>query len=277
MNDPPIGKRFSQVYLPRGEPSGDSPRMRQRLLFTTIDLPEGIRDALIGAIRRKLGAQWVNWHVFFERAPIRDLLDLVTITYPLLIAAERKYMPTGSARRWIEEIRQVFSDENLHYCVDDWAGVHFSFDREFDAVVASAIGSLGAPRYKNARHEFEQGQSALSQSPVNGKAAIRGTFLSTECVFKLMVPKEPQLNAVAADKLAPMLQKTYADDAAALSASAKMLSSLKDWIEAAHVYRHAQASEDIAQPPLGLAVHMVSVGCSNLRWLADLDAKASSA
>ena len=57
-----------------------------------------------------------------------------------------------------------------------------------------------------------------------------------------------------------------------MGAASKLLSAFKDWINAAHFYRHEPGHQDPAQPPLMLAVQMVSVGASFIRWLAELDA-----
>ena len=56
-----------------------------------------------------------------------------------------------------------------------------------------------------------------------------------------------------------------------------LVDALADWINAAHFYRHGQGSEEPVQPPLELAIAMVSSGGSFLRWIADLDAKRSAA
>jgi hypothetical protein len=50
-----------------------------------------------------------------------------------------------------------------------------------------------------------------------------------------------------------------------------MLNSLKDWVDAAHFYRHEQGAEEVTRPPLRLAVYIVSSGASHVRWLAELD------
>ena len=46
----------------------------------------------------------------------------------------------------------------------------------------------------------------------------------------------------------------------------------KEWIDAAHHYRHEPGQQEPVQPPLLLVVQMVSVGASFVRWLAELDA-----
>jgi hypothetical protein len=49
--------------------------------------------------------------------------------------------------------------------------------------------------------------------------------------------------------------------------------SLGEWIDAAHAYRHEEGKPDaVAQPPLSLAVYLVSTGAAHLRWVAELDA-----
>jgi hypothetical protein len=69
-----------------------------------------------------------------------------------------------------------------------------------------------------------------------------------------------------------MLQRVHADDNLAMRAATKLLNAFKDWIVAAHFYRHEPGHQDPVQPPLTLAVQMVSIGASFIRWLAELDA-----
>jgi hypothetical protein len=114
--------------------------------------------------------------------------------------------------------------------------------------------------------------AALAQAPSDGKAAIRGVFSAAEGIVRLISPNAPRLAADQVDGLAPLLQRSYAQDETARRSAAKMLNSLKDWVDAAHFYRHEQGAEEVAQPPLRLAVYIVSTGASHVRWLAELDA-----
>jgi len=93
-----------------------------------------------------------------------------------------------------------------------------------------------------------------------------------ECLFRLIFPSAPRLTAAEAQQLQPILQKMLDADAAALSASIKILNAFRDWIDAAHVFRHEQGIEEPAQPPIGLTIAIVSIGSSFLRWLAEVDA-----
>jgi hypothetical protein len=83
----------------------------------------------------------------------------------------------------------------------------------------------------------------------------------------------PRLGAAELDGLAPLPQQVYHDDDTARRSAVKMLSSPKDWVDAAHFFRQEQGmADEVAQPPLGLAVHIFCAGAAHLRWLAELDA-----
>jgi hypothetical protein len=197
----------------------------------------------------------------------------VTVVYRQLVADAEEYpLRTDRVGSWLSEVSRIFSEENVHYRVDTKGGVHFYFDEEFSHNQAAAIAVLNGSRYVNALRSFEGALAALSQAPPDGKAAIRSTFAALEGLFRLMFPNSPRLTAKEAEKLQPLIQRLHTADATALRASDKMLDAFKEWIEAAHFYRHEPGKEEVAQPPLTLAVYVCSVGASHLRWLAELDA-----
>lgn len=274
---PPIGQRFSHVYIKRGEPTQDSPRMRRRLaalIRTFSDLGD-----FGSVVPREIGINvpfrgFFDWEAFFRDCASQDALDIVTVACRHLEAAARSSRFTGidAPGRWCSEVQRIFQEENVHYRVDKRGGVHFRFDTEFENNRAATIASLQSARYRAALTAFEGGMAALAKAPPDGKAAIRETFAAAEGLFRLMFAKSPRLTASEAQKLEPLLQRAYATDAAATAAAGRLLSAFKDWIDAAHNYRHEPGHEDPVQPPLTLAVQMVSVGASFIRWLAELDA-----
>jgi hypothetical protein len=221
-------------------------------------------------VRRELGidvAYHVYWPDFVEKMQLRDVLDLVTIAFRQLRAAN------CSSENWLRNIQRIFQEENVAYRVDALGGVHFYVDEEFARNRADAIAALGPARYANALHAFEGDMTELRQIPPNGKGAIRGVFGAAEAVFKLILPNMPRLGAAELDGLAPLLQQVYHDDDTARRSAVKMLSSPKDWVDAAHFFRQEQGmADEVAQPPLGLAVHIFCAGAAHLRWLAELDA-----
>jgi hypothetical protein len=275
---PPQGQRFSQVYVDRGEPTQDSVRMRRRIAVAIRD--GGSFNHLAKLVEHELGVS-VPWHGrehdwvrFLTECDLRDALDVVTVAFKHLIDMQRiGGVHSDGPPRFLRTINRIFAEENVHYRVDDQGGVHFHFDEAFARNRAAAIAALQADRYANANHAFEEGMAALRSVPPNGKGAIRGVFGAAETIFRLILPNVQRLAAAQLDGLVPLLQQAHREDTARRSA-AKMLSSLKGWVDAAHFYhRHEQGTPDeVVQPPLGLAVYIVSTGASHVRWLAELDA-----
>ena len=181
----------------------------------------------------------------------------------------------SATETWRDGVKRIFEEENVHYTVDDRGGVHFAFDVEFETNRAATVASLNGGRYVAALSAFEGGMAALSQAPPDGKSAIRQVFGAAEILFRLIFASAPRLTAQEAQRLEPVLQQIYASDKTALGASVKLLNSFKDWINAAHFYRHEAGHEEPVQPPLSVTVQMVSLGASFTRWLAELDAPRS--
>jgi hypothetical protein len=276
---PPSGQRFSHVYLKRGEPTQDSARMRRRIA------------SLIGAIKdlqddsdfdrdveAKLGipATWSSsssWTTLLPKWQLVDVLDLITIAHHFLVRKRQRGMrDPGAPGQWIGEVNNIFTEENVHYTVDERGGVHFKFDDEFARNAAATIAALRDPRYANALDSYEKSMVALSQAQPDGKTAIRANFAAVEGLFRLMFPSSPRLTSAEAQHLVSILQKMLVADATALGASTKILNAFKDWIDAAHFYRHEPGVEEPAQPPIQTTVALVSLGSAYLRWLAELDA-----
>ena len=265
--DVPEGRRFSHVYVDRGEPTNITERVRIRLRSLVVSIKE-LRTSTV--VEDKLGVNFSTWQRFFDTAKNRDVLDLVTVAYDFL--ARQPYGRDIYARQWQVDVEKIFSEENIHYEVDLKGGVHFRFDKEFAQVTAAAISILQKPRYANSLDAFNKALAALAQGP-DGKGAIRSTFTAIEGLFALMFPDVQRLAAGEVSRLRPSVEQVYSGDRRAQEASQKMSQSFRSWIDAAHEYRHEEGKPDtVAQPPLTLAVYLVSAGAAHLRWLAELDA-----
>lgn len=214
-----------------------------------------------------------TWMNIVKEMALSDLLDLVTV------AADYLKNWHGPPRdEWIKTVDRIFREENVHYRIEPGGGVRFYVDEAFAQTRASVVAALADPRYANVLAEFEKGMGALAQAPPDGKGAIRATFISIEGLFALLFPEVRRLAAGEVPRLKPLVEQTFSGDRRAQDASKEMLQSLADWIDAAHHYRHEEGKPDIvAQPPLTLAVYLVSTGTSHLRWIAELDAKALKA
>ncbi len=230
-----------------------------------------------GAIKTELGVEVPFYMVFdysrfFLECELRDLLDVVTLIWKRL----KTEGYSGAAEKWRSEIRRFFAEENVSYRLDDWCGVHLAVDEEFELNKASVISGLGGTRYQAVLVAVQASHAALDLTPPDGKSAVRTTFEAVEILFRLLFPSVPRLGAGEAKaNLEPLVQRLFTSDGTARRSSTKVIASFADWVDSVHFYRHGQAEEEPSQPPLFLAVQMVSVGASYLRWLAEIDRMAS--
>ena len=272
---PADGKRFSLNYLSRGEPTDDSKRMRARLAALLGPLA-GPGDYLGELVLQELGVRvprpyGYDWDTFLEKAAIRDVLDLVT----LALVGMRQQNGVSATAPWLPGVRRIFQEENVRYRVDDHGGVHFTIDDVFERNIGVTIKALDAPRYAAALMNFNASLASLSETPPATKEAIRAVFAANEGLFRLMFPKSPRLAADEVDKVVPLLAKLTAGDPASAGASTKLLRSFREWIDAAHFYRHEAGHEEPKAPPLEITVLLVSAGAGWVRWLAELDRQAT--
>lgn len=270
----PVGKRYSEIYIDRGQPLQDHPRMRFRLAALIQDTELLWIDETLGKeAEKKLGIRTpystsASWKKTLTDWELRDVLDLITVAGQVLRAARG----ATATKLWAALVNQIFIDLNVTYRVDEQGGVHPYPDEEFSRAMAATIAALQSQKYANALNEFEYGSKAIS---VDNKNAVRRTFASAEGLFRVMFPRAPRLTASEADQLSPIFEKLYGRDSAAMGAARKILASFKDWIDACHFYRHESGQQDVSQPSLSLTVHLVSSGASFIRLLAELDALQS--
>jgi hypothetical protein len=83
---PPIGQRFSHVYIQRGEPAQDSTRMRRRIAALIATFPD-LGD-FRSVVPRELGVHVpyaglgdLDWPAFLRECALKDVLDVVTVAY----------------------------------------------------------------------------------------------------------------------------------------------------------------------------------------------------
>ncbi len=274
--NPPIGQHFSQLYIERGAPQDDSARLRFSLAAYINDELFRYRDKITCAIHREQGipVSWnagYNFQRFLEEAELRDVLDLITTVWRVLARESLQKFPSkGPAREWHDFVEGALAKENMAYRLDEQCGVHYLVDEEFERNRLSALRCLGAPQYNGVRNAFEEAHSRLEESPPNTKAAVRSIIESVEILYKMMVGSQSLTTASIRQDFQPLIAQAYGGDNTALRVSNKLADGFRSWVEGAHFYRHGQPEEKVVAPPLGIAVHIVSMGASYLRWLVEL-------
>jgi hypothetical protein len=267
--------RYSQLYIEQSAPLPDSVRARHRLGKQLESLVGDGHAPKLGELWEselgvKVKAQYdIHLSSFCAKCAIRDLLDIITLTFIYL------RLRGLTSERWLNGARRIFSEECLAYEIDDVGVVHPAVDKEFQRNRQATVAGLQLPRYSNSLVAFERISNELASQPPNGKDAWRAVFAAVEGLFRLMFSSASQLNAGAVDaNLLSLVEKLHREDAVALRAANKQVASFKDWVDASHNYRHETGSEEPVQPPIDLAVLAISNGTAFLRWLIALDQAA---
>lgn len=289
------GKRFSHIYIGQDAPLKDSKKARFRLAKhleascpkagyqsgSRYKSPERFRPAK-NAIEHELGIPFASkstsgsrhdrWDWYFNRVTVVEMLDTITVVGNTLHSEYEKYDRKGA---FLEKARRIFQEENLAYTIDDAGGVHPLVDATFSADYSSAVAGLSGERYAATLEAVSNIDTALLQDVPDFRGAIRAAFAANENLFKLMY-SVPRLDSrTAGEKIGKSLQSIYDGHPTQQSASAKLLEAYKDWINAAHFYRHEEGVEEPSQPSEDLAILMVSQGLSFVRWLAGIDRQVS--
>lgn len=284
------GKRFSHVYLNRGAPEKDSKTARFRLSKHCEDscpIPSSrhggstnYKQKAIDAIESELGIKFASksqsgqayqiWEWYFRRISVIEMLDTITIVANSLYSEFARF---DRRKAFIERVRIIFTEENLAYQIDDNGSIHPLIDSAFSSAKASAIAVLSGTRYEATAACVDAIDKHLLQDPADYKGAIRSIFGANENLFKLMYAV-PRLDAKSAgENVGKTIQSAYVGHPSLQAASTKMIESFKDWINAAHFYRHEEGVEEPNQPSEEAAILMISQGISFVRWLAQLDAR----
>ena len=200
------------------------------------------------------------------------MLDTITVVAASL---HSEYSKDDRRGRFLAEARRILKEENLAYEIDEIGGVHPLVDATFSAAMDSAISGMDNPRYAASAECVNRIDGYLLQDPQDFIGAIRAVFGACENTFKLMYGV-PRLDAkTAGERIGGDQQRFYTEHPTLQAASAKTLEAFKQWVNAAHFYRHEQGVEEPNQPAPEVAILLVSQGLSFVRWLTALDQKAN--
>jgi hypothetical protein len=291
MNNKLIGKRFSHIYMIRGEPEKDSKKAHFRLAKLaerscppakhdrygrSLDYNKRAQEKIENELgiqfgtRSKAGTLISSWEWYFNKVSVTEMLDTITVVAESLY---NEYEKDDRRGRFIAEARRILKEENLAYDIDAIGGVHPLVDSTFSAAMESAISGMDNPRYAASAECVNRIDGYLLQDPQDFIGAIRAVFGACENTFKLMYGV-PRLDAkTAGERIGVDQQRLYAEHPTLQAASAKMLEAFKHWVNAAHFYRHEQGVEEPNQPAPEVAVLLISQGLSFVRWLTVLDGK----
>ncbi len=283
------GMRFSHLYMSVGSPFKDSTKTRYRIAKLlegefplqslaqkrrhAPDHAKNAQDLLENEVGRQFrsnigGRMHPSWAAYTQKITVPEFLDTITVIVSYLRRCEAK-----NEANFVTQVQRIFKEENMAYEVDDLGGIHPLVDGAFGAAKLSAIAALSSDRYSGTAKLVDAIDPCLLQDPVDYIGAIRAVFGANENLFKLMFGVQ-QLKADYATKyIGPKQQALYEGHPNLKAASSKTLEGFKDWINAAHFYRHEQGEETWIQPSEEFAILVVHQGLAFVRWLAQIDQK----
>lgn len=147
-------------------------------------------------------------------------------------------------------------------------------DEEFEKSRVATLSCLSDARYKAVSAAFEQSYHSLDSEPPSTKEAVRSNFEALEILYKLIIDakEKERLNSAGVNSnLKRIVAEMYAKDNTAKTAGEHLLDGFCDWINALHMYRHGQKVKEPIDPPMELAINLISSGAGYLRILVEMD------
>ena len=288
-------QRFSQIYLERPKDLEDSSRMRKRIssyyeqkihfkTFASYSKNHDTTryDKLVKIlIEEELGISvpyfsssgiFYKTDALMQTCELRDFLDIIFVINTAIL----KNNNLSLSKEWISFVERVFREEGASYTIDANGAIHFYPDEEFKINKQSTLSALSDPRYEQALKIYENAYSALSVGKKDTRTAVKDIFEAVETIAKLIDSRIKRLRATEVDKiLKPLLERSITDPDER-SFVRTMFSSLEEWVNAHHIYRHGQKKEKHTPPSLETAILSLSCGSAYLRALIDLDKKIDS-
>jgi hypothetical protein len=268
------GEFFSRLYVEHGPPTRDSVAFRNRLIgYLEANHPDEFY-AIASMAKRELGlivrahsgiaAMYYDVPQFFQSESMPHVLNMITVVWRVL-------KPRYGETKWREFVARAMREENLGYSIDAFGGVHYLVDEEFERNRFSALRAMDLPRYAAVRDAFEAAHNYLDALPSDTKASVRSMFEALEILARLMDPASNNLNRwQVLNKLKPMALSVVADTVERQSLS-HVFEGFADWVDAVHLYRHGQGTQEPVAPSIEFAVYALSSGAAALRLLLGID------
>lgn len=274
----PVGQLFTTVYRDRGEARHDDPKFRVQLNHALWE----IFSKEFFALGRYLGGHagvtvpnsegtmgfYYRFDDYLNECPLDELLDFLT---HVVHFAEAKGM-RSYGYTWIDRVRAALDTHNMAYEMDKLGGMHHKVDAAFARSQELTLTCLADARFEAARANTEAAFDCLTAIHQSAKMAVVNIFMAAESVFKLVLGKGVSLTSASVGKeFRSLVQARISgcDQATSQSFNA-LVSSFADWVDACHPYRHGQKDPNLVEPPMDLAILLVTQGADLIRWLVSL-------
>lgn len=278
---PPLGPRFSQLYVERGPVQQDSKRLRNRISAYFESEMSKYAGVVGAAIRMRIGTDhYFSGYAhevgdYLEKCKAYDFYDAITVIHSAIrIEFERNHYTSDQVAMsaWRKFCSAAFLEENVGYQIDDECIVRPLVDDEFARTTTALLRGLQDSRLAAVRSEVDRAIDDLGGKNPDYKGAVKSTFEALEIYAKLSVRscEVRRLNRnIVMEHIVPAIQKQSGYDGPAGESAGHMGQAIVDWLAACHIYRHGQGVNEPAPPPADLAIALISAGLAYLRWFLD--------
>lgn len=277
---PPLGDRYSQLYLKRGTTKSDSVKLRRRIGAYVKNHLHTYAHLVGNEIESGIGTDFFfdgygrSVAEYLTSCSENDFRDAITMIYRAIGTAYKRDRYTSheiSRKNWLAFCQGVFVEENVSFRVDNNCIVRPFVDEEFAASSASLLKGLDDPRLRAVKAEVEAAIDKLGGRAPDTKAAVRSAFEANEIYLKLAITRVDvkRLNRKLVDEHIIPLVKFSAINDPEKSSSTHYLSAFCEWIDACHIYRHGQGTNEPSPPPPDFAIALVASGLAFLRYLLE--------
>jgi hypothetical protein len=207
------GEFFTRMYIERGPTTRDSVTFRNRLIGYLQANHHDEYGAIGSHAKQELGLIMPIQHgVMGGYYNVPAFLDSAPIKDVLNVITViwRVLKPRYGEKKWCEFVARAMRDENLGHSIDAYGGVHFLVDEEFVRNRVSVLRGLEALGIL--ARLMEPGSQRLNRQLVLDKLKVSATWLLA--------------------------------DAIEVRALDKIFDGIADWVDAMHIYRHGQATEE---------------------------------
>ena len=152
---PPLGDRFSQLYVDRGDPTQDSKRLRNRLAAYMDNNLSTYTSNIAQEFSERMGMDIFVQSIyslskFVKEASLNDFLDSVKLVNTAILKRRSSGViysgDQDASKKWLSFCAAAFIEENSFYVVDSKGVCRPFVDDEFRRNVQATIAGLSHPK-----------------------------------------------------------------------------------------------------------------------------------
>jgi hypothetical protein len=271
-----VGTLYSRRHLVEPRTASESKRARVRLGAKASDLlyDKNCHSIFARTVSSELGTEvpsggmgLSNIQGFFEGCSLRDMLDAVTLVHDALTA--KGWEPQAAA--WSAFAERVMREEGLVFTVQKGASVTNFVDEAFAASGGAVVAMLDNAKYGAASAALVKSLREINSLDGSAKNAVRDAFEAAEICFKVATETNANLGErEVTATLAPKVDALYqAGDPVTRRVAGLIVQAMKDWINAAHPYRHGHDEPEPVEPSREIAIALVALAIAHMRFIAE--------